>query len=624
MKSPTVLLECLLDDFERLSPGVKGLDRDVITIKKRYEDEGDGFLTIALPSLDQALCRGLASRRFTCPPGFKKAKGKAIPAFLQGMLCKIFEPFTGLLLADPDLGVLKDVHTLLRCMKKVVLPNEREEKLHAEAVAGFYRTDKTASEVEIPSREDHLIGHVSRFILHSLHKKDTQDVTYKHGPGAVEEGFSSNQKWRELYESVGDDGPIPDWAGILDFYNPGRLVRNNLPQGPDLFSTNRSGSLQGANSDRDGLRDRQLRLGSARLISVAKNSTSRRTITIEPMLNMFLQQGLNLVLRDSIKECRVLGNCLALTDQSRNQILALEGSLTDEWATLDLKSASDLMSLKLVKSVFRYHPQFLEMMIDCRSSFVKCGDEPLLTLGKFAGMGNALTFPLQSVCFAVICIAAIHDVWGKKPTYMSVELASRQIRIYGDDIIVKREYANQVVTWLHQVGLMVNVEKSYLEGNFKESCGVDAFMGVDITPIYLGTIPGKMQTSASPSDIAGLIAASNHMWLQGLYKASTALKEHVESLLGERLPLVSSKSGALGWHTRQEAVTVHKYCRNLHKPLVRTFALATIKRRDRLDGYGALLKSLTTPLLGRSVDHLESTPIRFKHRLVRRWVPSLV
>jgi hypothetical protein len=354
-----------------------------------------------------------------------------------------------------------------------------------------------------------------------------------------------------------------------------------------------------------------------------KNSTSRRTITIEPVLRQYLQQGLNSILRESITECRVLSNCLALTDQRKNQILALEGSRTGDWATIDLKSASDLLSLTLVKSVFRHHSSFLECLMDSRSPYVYTdgSNDPDVPLGKFAGMGNATTFPVQSICFAVVCIAAILDNWGTKPNYRNVERASRLVRVYGDDIIVHTSHAHQVVRWLHDVGLKVNVKKSFLEGNFRESCGVEAFRGVEITPLYLRHWPHNIDES--PSVCAHLVSLSNHMWMQGLYAASNTLKEAVEGFLGRALPLVSSQSGSLGWHSRQDAVHAHKWCKATHQFLTRTFALKPVKTRDRLDGDAALLKCLTTPLLGRDQDHLSKTTKRHKNRLVRRWVPSL-
>jgi hypothetical protein len=662
-----------LEDFKRLNPGVKGLDRDLISIKHRVKHEGDGFLTRALPALDDALLEGLSKGRFTCPIGFKKIRGGAIPVFLQGMLSEIFDSKTGQLKEPIEYGILRDVHTLLRLFKKTRMSSDDEETLHNKAVNEFFQCDETAESVTITDRQDHLIGLVGRSILLTLNHKDPEDENiYRHGPGAVQESYKGNQKWAALYSELRDFAHVPEWFGTTNFYFPHdhtRLTAGGLcggdPRRSHVLRRTRdtgSGSPEVSRSyritqdtpvpqaeQRDGESSSQLdssavrgsqrstrrreerldpdhsarhRGASARLISVLKNSTSRRTITIEPFLRQYLQQGLNTILRESITECGILRNCLALSDQSLNQKLALEGSLSRKWATIDLKSASDLLSQRLVKSVFRHHPNFLEWMMDSRSPWIHTGgsNEPDVLLGKFAGMGNATTFPVQSICFAVVCIAAIMDNLGTKPNYRRVERASRLIRVYGDDIIVHSDHAHQVVKWLHDVGLKVNVKKSFLEGNFRESCGVEAFRGVDITPLYIRHWPHNI--AESPSVCAHLVSLSNHMWMQGLYSASNYLKETVEKFLGRTLPLVSSQSGSLGWHTRLEAVQPHKWCTRTHQFLTRTFALKPVKSRDKLDGNAALLKCLTTPLLGRDKDHLERTARRFQHRLVQRWVPS--
>jgi hypothetical protein len=678
MKSPIALLDSLLiQDFKRLNPGVKGLDRDLETVKRRIEHEGSEFLTLTLPKLDEALLRGLVEKRFSCPLGFKKIRGGAIPVFLQGMLREVFDPITGLLKDPVDYGVLRDVHTFLLFFKKTRLSQDDEEILHQKAVDEFYQCDETAKSVNLTDWQDHLIGLVGLSILKTLNEKDLEDEhIYRHGPGAVQECYRGNQKWSALYSRFGDSDLLPTWFGrtnvCLSTNFASEEARDVRRHGP-VYSGNRQkpgfrvwepctrwGNLPSPVGDlelslecsftghqlSEGAQRRarwlgtgsrrvllfqtvagvsaRLRGASAKLISVLKNSSSRRTITVEPFLRKFLQKGLNTVLRESISECRILRNCLALTDQSKNQVLALEGSRTGEWATIDLKSASDLLSQKLVESVFRHHTRFHGCLMDSRSPFVYTGSDnaPDQILGKFAGMGNATTFPVQSVCFAVVSIAAILSSQGIKPDTRSVERASRLIRVYGDDIIVHKDYAHQVVQWLHDVGLKVNVKKSFLEGNFRESCGIEAFNGVDITPLYIRYWPH--QVDESPNVCAHLVSLSNHLWMQGLYSTSNYLKETVEGYLRSALPLVSSQSGSFGWHSRQEAVEPHKWCRNTHQFLTRTFALKPVKTRDKLVGYAALLKSLLTPLLGRDKDHLDKTAKRYQTRLVRRWVPSLV
>jgi hypothetical protein len=654
LKSPIVLLESLLLDCGRLNPDVKGLSRDLLTAEQRFEHEGYGFLTIALPSLDAALLRGLSTGRFACPRGFKTAPGRTIPRFLSGMFCKVFDPITGILKEHVDECTLKCLRNVLQLFKKVQLSTENEALLHSKAVAEFYQCDDVAKQVVIPDRHAHLIGRVAKIVLNSLNSKELRNATYRHGPGAVEERLRANQKWSALSAAIRSDCQIDTISYGLDIQGHhdkiyARVPSRNLRQGLNRdVRQSPEGDLDGLQYSGDrGSRRRypngipllfRASRSSARLVTVAKNSSARRTITVEPVLNQFIQQGLRTLLLEAISECRILGKSIALSDQSYNQELALEGSRYDNWATIDLKSASDLLSVRLVESVFVHHGLFFDHMMDCRSTGVYSDLTASKDIGKFAGMGNALTFPVQSVVFAVVCYAAICDMRGETPTYWNLRRASRCVRVYGDDIIVKREYAHQVVNWLHDVGLKVNVKKSFLEGNFKESCGVDAFRGVDITPLYLRHRPDE--SAADPNVIAGLVALSNTMWMQGLYKASTCLQVEVEERLGKTLPLVSCRSGSLGWHTRTDSSTAHKWCRRTQQLLVRAPRLSGVKRPDRISGYAALLKYFATsdrsgegppvlanwwdnifPPKGEDIDHLESTPMRYKSRISLRWVP---
>jgi hypothetical protein len=585
---------------------VKGLERDLITLEQRFEYEGYGFLTKALPSLGDAFTQGINSGWFTCPIGLKKIKGGAIPRFLSGMLCEVFDPLTGKLKGDADHGIIKCVRNVLYTFKKTQMPSEEENILHKKAVAEFFRCDDKARLVVIPDRHSHLIGEVSKLILADLSSVPLDEIQFKHGPGAVVEGLKGNQKWLSLTNSIKNEEFDVHSYGYADF----GVSLSDLSERAII-----SESKDARFSPQCGASSR-----TARLITVPKNSTSRRTITIEPMLNQFIQQGLNIALRDCISSCTVLSNCLALTDQSKNQHLALEGSRTGRWATIDLKSASDLLSIQLVENVFRHHGLFFDHMMDCRSNRIDSDIASGSIMAKFAGMGNALTFPVQSICFAVTCIASILDTWGLKPTMARVRRAARQIRVYGDDIIINTDYAHQSVAWLEAVGLTINRNKSFLEGNFRESCGVDAYRGVDVTPIYVRSRPDDESTE--PNAIGGLVSTSNQAWLQGLYEFSAALKDEVEERLGVALPLVSRDSGALGWHSRSDAMNPTRWNRRLQAFETRAFVLKPLKRRDRLNGYAALLKFFHVPLIARDRDHLEKSPMRYKTRIALTWVPT--
>jgi hypothetical protein len=622
MKSPVVLFSSLFDGVERLVPGVKGLDRDFITIKSRFEHEGYGFISITLPSLCDAVDYGLAHGRFTCPTSFSKVRGGSIPKFLSGLICNVFDPITGLLLDSPHASYVKHLREILRLFKKITLTQKREALLHSDAVKGFISTDDSITMNSFPGDMLHYLRTVSAYVLPSLLELREDLLKPKHGPGGVAEGLSSNQKWVELHRELEKDPYVALKYG-LDIISRNRDSGSNQPVGEQLSFENvllYSDYLNGLSTQPTSSR-------CAKLLSVPKSSSARRTITAEPMLYQFLQQGLNLALRDSISKCSILRRCLTLSDQSKNQKLALLGSLSGKYATIDLSSASDLLSLDLVQEVFATKAHFLKCAVESRSELCDTKLSGIITMQKFAGMGNALTFPVQSVVFALLAICGLLCSEGKDPSYVNVKRAASRVRVYGDDIIVPTSAVCQVYTWLASFGLKVNQKKSFTTGYFRESCGVDAYKGVNVTPVYVRHWPSS--PSGDPVTVASLVSASNQFWMLGLYETAKLLEDMVESLVGS-LPCVSSKSQSLGWHSRVDTnISPCRWDGKLQRLVFRGLVVTTQMRSDPLDDYAALYKSLMTMESRHNgeipdVDklHLQRSVKRFHTRLRPRWLPA--
>ena len=604
MKSLLQLIRAVLDDFQRLMPDAKGLDRDFITIEHRAEHEGSTFLCATLPLLCDALDRGLADGRFACPTNFKKVRGGALPRLFSGLLCKVFS-LDGSMLKEPSPEAIKSIRELTRLLKKLSLPDEQAEKLDIKAKLNFIKDDASCA-TSFTAYDDRLLRileTVSRQVLLHLDCFQPSDILCKHGPGAVAEGLSANKKWAALC----DHSELLEEHGLDCLY----ISMYGLNQSKQSISMATGGKAE------------------CRLVSVPKNSTSRRTITIEPVAYQFVQQGYNNLLRTHIKDCDVLSKCLTLDDQSANRLLADCGSQTGYWATLDLKSASDLLSLSLVKFIFANRPKFLDGILQCRSSICETGVEetPLLRLRKYAGMGNATTFPIQSVVFALIAICAQLDDGRRITRRRILEVASR-VRVYGDDIIVPSTFAESTVKWIESFGLRVNRQKSFWTGQFRESCGLDSYAGVDVTPVYLKVLPSTATCNIGASELASLVSTSNSLWERCLYKASECLRYYVEDALG-RLPLVRKDSGSLGWVTRQDATTIQFWNSRLHRFEYSGISVRPTYRKDRLSGYPALLKFFFAPrsesqtdLFNRDIKHLERSPRRFQTRIARSRMPS--
>lgn len=587
MKSPHVqVLRSLLDDIQRFLPCVEGLQRDLVTLEARFEHEGLGFLSDALCTLGKALDQGLSTGTFTCPPGF--ARKMKIPKLLSGVFCKVFDPTTGKLLEECTLEVSL-LRQFLFFWRKYPTTPEREAILAKKAVGTFTSCDNEVQELA-PFRREHLTR-VASLVLPTLDLWEF--LPGKHGPGAVVEGCNSNQKWVEWLpylvdldtrlESIGYDLPY------------GLIADDNLV--PSVDNTKLS--------------------EVAKLVTVPKTYSSLRTITVEPLINQFVQQALNSHLRKEIRRCRVLKNSLTLTDQGPNQQLALLGSLNGDWVTIDLSSASDRLSTHLVESCFANRPRYLSAIMGCRTREVEAG-ETRLSLKKYAGQGNATTFPVQSVCYALICLASMTKV-GERLTLRKLAALARRVRVYGDDIIVKREHYQGVATWLEECGMKINHNKTFSLGRFRESCGIDAFRGTTVTPVYMRFEPDNISTDAS--SLASAVSCSNQLWMGGMYSTADCIKGFVDRVV--TLPLVPQNSSGLGYHTRKDVATYHRWSRSLHRWETLTYVQVPLRRPDVLSGVPALMKYFHSPSSGEfDTKHLESSVRRFTSKLRKRWVPA--
>jgi hypothetical protein len=81
-----------------------------------------------------------------------------------------------------------------------------------------------------------------------------------------------------------------------------------------------------------------------------------------------------------------------------------------------------------------------------------------------------------------------------------------RILVYGDDVIVPTAFAADAITVLEMFGLLVNKSKSCTKGFFRESCGVDAYKGINVTPVKLKTV---WTSYPSPDSYLSWVAYAN-------------------------------------------------------------------------------------------------------------------
>lgn len=300
---------------------------------------------------------------------------------------------------------------------------------------------------------------------------DPKDIYPRHGPGAV---ATRQRLWdKYLWTNVS--------ASITKLYSLDEFFFVSLTHVCDALS-----SLQKI-TEVDS---------PARVILVQKDSRGPRLISAESVDKQWIQQGLGQAIRELVEEHELTKFNVHFTSQQPNQLGALVGSLTGSYSTLDLNEASDRVSVELVRLLFP--PHLVGYLECCRSSATELPDGRILKLNKFAPMGSNLCFPILALTVWAILAAGATDTDTRE-----------SILVYGDDVIVPTGYTRDAIELLESFGLKINQDKSCIKGFFRESCGVDAFRGIDVTPLRLRTV---WSSTRSADVYSSYVAYANEFW----------------------------------------------------------------------------------------------------------------
>lgn len=279
-----------------------------------------------------------------------------------------------------------------------------------------------------------------------------------------------------------------------------------------------------------------------RLKFVPKDVTKSRSICMEPISRMYFQQE---VMRWLVQSFAPWTNkIIRLRDQTWNQRFALAGSENSSCDTVDLSAASDRVHVDLVRAVFPKKTLFY--LLGTRTDKVSTPDGTV-ALNKFAPMGSALCFPVQSILFTAITVLGyvmqhngaqpgevpsedwdeLHDIRSFLRTMHEVPEQSRQRlllpRVYGDDIICDKRATDYVLRLLEQCGLKVNHDKTFMgeSSPIRESCGIFAYDGEDITPMLF-----RVRTFRRVLDVKSYTS-----WIDSINRAGDFGYRHLRSFL---------------------------------------------------------------------------------------------
>jgi len=320
----------------------------------------------------------------------------------------------------------------------------------------------------------------------------------KHGPGAVAE-FQKDISLSSKYKVLAPDS-------VIEY-----VFRNHMGVDAQSYAPL---STEGLITSR-----------RCAIVFVPKSMKTKRVISKEPATLQYFQQGVQNCVRKYISQHSFLSSRIDFCRQEKQREIALLASRTREFATVDLSAASDSVSFELVKRVFA-GTQLRSFLAALRSREAVLPSGKVVALAKYAPMGSALTFPIQTLIFACVC-----ECTARYMQYETGDYDSR-FRVYGDDIIIPDSHLETLVFYLRRCGFRINTSKTYGHSQFfRESCGCDAYDGVAVTPLRISRrFSARAVTARTPGVFEGLIDMANS---SAIYEFSLLRRYLVDKLINE-------------------------------------------------------------------------------------------
>lgn len=630
------ILEALLNDASNLMSTPVSYQKDLETMRYRWKNEGLSFLTITLPRFCTDVFRAVELGEVNSNLFLGWKKRRCLPAFLQGFTELIFDTNTGRMLDNADISALSAVRQIGSFFKKIKVPCT-VQRTNA-ALEKYRATDRTLDSLfcSLTRKKLERFSEFSRLLVGSLfYDFEPFELRFHHGPGATADARKGNQKYAPVVQRLSRNGQhtvhtLNYFEGLEPYFPRGRGIIWNTEE-----SLNRDPHDVHVSDFKDPVH----------VTVVPKTLKTPRVIAIEPTTMVYIQQGIKDYIVHRLESHELTKGHVNFTDQTVNQKLALANSVTRHLATLDLSEASDRVHNELIKLMFDSNPVLSQCLQLCRTESAKMPDESEFELNKFASMGSALCFPIEALFFFTVLLVARYEhlvaqEGTKAPsiTLGLIKALSREIFVYGDDLLIPVDEVEQAVRTLHVYGNVVGLDKSFFCSYFRESCGVDAYKGRNITPIYLRTLPPNSMND--PHEVLSWVATGNLLSKVGYDSLSWVIRDHVEAVAGP-LPVFSNPDHeGLGWEFGTDPRRKHRYNPDLQRAEVRTLVATPVSKRDRLSGYPALLKCLVNLENGSArertlainalsdeadssiPDHLERSVMRYAIKLKRRWVPA--
>jgi hypothetical protein len=204
-------------------------------------------------------------------------------------------------------------------------------------------------------------------------------------------------------------------------------------------------------------------------VLVPKTFKSRRMIMANSTIGSLYSNGLGKVLT-----ARLLAVGYNIKNlQKIHGELARVGSVKLNLTTADQSLASDNITVQLIDRLLPV--RWANALKLGRISKIRLAGSTVETT-TFSTMGIGFTFPLQTLVFLALLKGISLEFFHK----------NLQVSAYGDDLIYDSRLHPFVSEIFPKLGLVINEDKTYAFGSFRESCGSDYFRGLDVRPFQLG------------------------------------------------------------------------------------------------------------------------------------------
>jgi hypothetical protein len=319
-----------------------------------------------------------------------------------------------------------------------------------------------------------------------------------------------------------------------------------------------------------------------------------------------------------------------------------------------MKEASDRVSLVLVETIFENQRALLAALKATRTPFTRLPSGDVHPMLKFAPMGSNLCFPVESFVFWVLAVACnmykrldrlppVHDrkTMLEQRQYNLFKKVAKQVYVYGDDIVCRKEDYQFLLDVFPEFKLKFNSEKCCTHGSFRESCGLDAYKGIEVQPLRLKRV-WSMRRKQDAVTYASYVAFSNAAYVRGYLRTAEFITQLVERDLGA-LPIIGLSSkvlnrpsaieplSALVWMRYGVSVALqptgvrtrfkreargNKPCYQRYE--VRCLLPTTVDKTVKSDDWSMVLRRLTSPT---RLDDPGIFPLAHRVNLKWAWIP---